>query len=106
LFHNLDVKREYTGLFFTLLTVVYTAGCFFAKFLLNKYEKVTVIGFGLFLNPIGLALMGPVIKSSHELRFIATGIAVAGLGDALVLTPALPTIIEAGLKKVSEQRKK
>jgi hypothetical protein len=34
------------------------------------------------------------------------GIDVIGFADALVLTPALPTIIEAALEKVNDQRKK
>lgn len=59
LIKSYGVKRNYTGLFFSLNTSVFSLGGVLMGWLATKVDKYKVVAVGLALYPVGMLFMGP-----------------------------------------------
>jgi len=95
-----------TNLFFLFCTGFDAAGAPLMGWLNTKVDPLKMVGFGLFLYPIGIIFLGPslVLGFPEEKSLVIAGLCILGLALATVLVPSVNIMIEAGLIKAEEER--
>lgn len=100
------VERNYTGLFFSLNTLVFAVGGLLVGGLTARVDKYKVAAGGLALYPGGMLFMGSssLLTWAFEdsVSLIIVGLVVLGFAEVAVLTPSTNIMVEGALETLKK----
>jgi hypothetical protein len=90
-------KELFVGLSFALPIIVYVVTCSFIYKLTKIYKKSGVIFMGYGITSIGMLLVGPsqMLGLIDSEIITMVGLCIMGLGNAMIIIPVMPDMIEA-----------